>query len=383
MHTLLPRLLAELEQNCQVIKHTLSAKEFDPPVDTYVLDLYRQVEQLRRKIAQLRNDPALGSAPLLARQFQEYKGFVRDLMKVEAYFLPIVLRFDNTDRYMTHLCSLLMTQANIVLAPPLVATFSTEYYWTQPNLNLICAGALECTTLLGLPDLYHEVGHLVFYKHYTMFATPFLTKLQNYIDQEKRRSLLEQRPIELATYDMLLVQWKDYWFTEFAADMIATYLVGESYGWQHLRLCSRMSDELYSPSLGEVASHPSDESRMRAIIAMLHRLSQDTPAQAITARWGSYTSALQAYAVSPGDYDQCYPDILLDTLAEIIFVACNDLSLVRAIDLVATDAISVAALINEAWQRFLANDADYPKWEQDSIQKLRSILGVEADETTP
>jgi hypothetical protein len=219
MQTLLRHLLTDLLQRCVAVKDKLSNGVFLVPADTYALTLYRQVEELRRDVDRLLQDPALGSIPLLPRQFQVYKRLAEEFQAIEAYPLPVVERFNAEDQRMTALCALLLRQSNVpVLVPPLVATFSTNYYWTTPSFNLIFASALEPGSLLGLPDLFHEVAHILIELHFNLFAGPFLQELDAYILQEKQRALLEQRPGDIAPYDLMLVQWKDYWVIEFIAN---------------------------------------------------------------------------------------------------------------------------------------------------------------------
>lgn len=376
MPVLLESLLTELNQKCVTIGDILTALECSPPLDSYARRVYRQVENTRREVDRLLHDPALGNEHLLSVQYQDYQRLVRQVLAVESYSLPVVLRFNPDDAYMTALCGLLMRQAQVVsLMPPIVATFSTEYYWMQPHSNLICTSALECHSLLGLPDLYHEVAHLLIFEHYTEFTSDFLVELREYVEQEKRRALMEQRGRDTGDYDTLCVQWEEYWVIEFTADMVATYLVGEAYGWQHLRLCSRMGEALYSPSLGEEASHPADEARLRGIVAMLGNIGLAGASEKVRLSWESYIQHLGDTPTAPGDYQSCYPEPLVTSLARHIQRTCEALGLRKATAAPASGGtVILSDLINDAWQRFMQDAAGYTLWEREQVDQLRALV---------
>jgi hypothetical protein len=376
MQMLLQNLLTELQQRCVAVKDLLSNGAYPIPVGAYVLTLYRQVEQLRRDVDVLLHDPALGSAPLLARQFQVYKRLAEEFQAIEAYPLPVVQRFNAADEQMTALCALLLKQSNVLLIPPpLVATFSTNYYWTTPSFNLIFATALEPSSFLGLPDLYHEVAHFLIELHLPLFAAQFFQELEDYVLQEKRRAVMQQRPGDTVPYDLMLAQWRDYWVIEFIADTVATYLVGESYAWQNLRLCSRTSETVYVPVLGQQSTHPADNARMMAITEMLDVMGESQAALTARSKWQDYVTVLGDAPASPGDYAVCYPDVLMKSLVNYVRIACEQLGLRKANDPHSLqDKIVLTEMINEAWRHFLAESATYVVWEQQKMADLRQVL---------
>ena len=68
--------------------------------------------------------------------------------------------------------------------------------------------------------------------------------------------------------------------------MIATYLVGPAYGWSNFKLAtvSLNKNKTYKDS----QSHPSDESRMRAILSMLEKTGYLTEASEIKRSWENF-----------------------------------------------------------------------------------------------
>jgi hypothetical protein len=116
------------------------------------------------------------------------------------------------------------------------------------------------------------MGHILLLNYPDEFAGDFLAESTVHFQEERQRIENEQRP---PAYEELIERlyalWSDMWVWEFASDMIATYLVGPPYGWQHLRLCASLGGSAYFPSLGEIAEHPADEARMQGIRSVLQR----------------------------------------------------------------------------------------------------------------
>src|SRR5207253_9417237 len=45
--------------------------------------------------------------------------------------------------------------------PPLCVACGFSHYWTNPSVDLIVTPACEASHLLGLTDMYHELGHII------------------------------------------------------------------------------------------------------------------------------------------------------------------------------------------------------------------------------
>jgi hypothetical protein len=260
---------------------------------------------------------------------------------------------------------------------PLVAALSSQYYWTMPDFNLICTPATEGTTLLGLPDLCHELGHILLLHYETTLTGDFIHELATYIEHEQRRVAAQQRPPEYRRlYNLLFAQWHDAWLREFVSDMIATYLVGPAFGWQHVRLCAGRSQDAYHPALGETAEHPADEARLRGVLAVLALMGAQEAGARIGALWRDYLAA--SGETSPADYEVCYPQTLIASLARHTVEVCRALGLRGfgpVIDPLGTD--DIFALLDEAWERFLIDPQSYADWERQQLEKLQQSLGCD------
>lgn len=267
------------------------------------------------------------------------------------------------------------------LDAPLVCGFSTNYYWTFGIFGLVCVPSGEGLTLLGLPDLCHELGHILHLHREPQLMGDFIRELLAYVDQEKRRAALAQRPQSYqALFDPLLDHWRDKWLLEFVADMVATYLLGPAYGWQHVRLCATTGQPAYRPVLGEAADHPANEARLRGALAVLERAGANEAGARVLTLWHAYVSVVGE--CKPADYDVCYPPALIQSLARRVVDGCAALGIRRFDDLATAGGgaggTDVAQLLGEAWMRFITDPPAYAQWEPGQRDALWRELGLTA-----
>lgn len=375
METFLRALLQDLERRCVVLRDRLATIPADPDMRDHALGGYQVIERTRRDAVQLLADPALGTQALLSNHLQLYKRGNELATLVESYVLPFVERYNESDRRLTRLCRRLLAQVNWSLPLPLVASVSSQYYWTQPVFNLICVPAAEDTTLLGLPDLCHELAHILFLRHETTLIGDFLQRLATYIIRAQQHVDAHQQPPEYkALYDHLCTQWSDAWVQEFVADMVATYLVGPAFGWQHIRLCAGRGQAAYYPSLGETAEHPADEARLRGVVAVLTYVKTEPMAVRVHDLWTRYIRI--SSETPPQDYALCYPQELLTALAERVVDGCRALGLRSfAQERDPPGTRDIPALLVEAWEQFLATPQSYLTWEREQLAALWRELG--------
>jgi hypothetical protein len=366
-------LLQDLERHCSTLRDRLVTIGTDPEVRAYALNAYQEVERIRRSVARLLEDPALGSPLLLPNYLQLYKRWNERVRVVESYPFLFVERYAESDRQVTRLCQRLTDQIVWPLPAPLVATFSHQYYWTVAEFNLICVPAIEGAMLLSLPDLCHELGHILLLGYRARFVDDFLQALERYIQQERRRVDTEQRPLQYQLlYDLLLMQWKDAWVLEFVSDMIATYIVGPAFGWQQLRLCAGNSQAAYHPGLDDMAEHPADEARLRGITAVLEQMGAVEAVDRIRSLWDDYLAVCGE--TLPPDYEICYPQTLIESLAQRTIEVCRSLGL-RGFDHPGEPGGNIPFLLNEAWERFISDPQTFAHWERSQLEILWRELG--------
>lgn len=367
MDQFLTGLLRDLERRCAALSDRFAEAKTED-IQEYALHAYRQVETLRRQVVQALNDPALHEPALRPNYLQRYNQWSQHASAIESYLLPFVERFAAPDRLLTGLCRQLTAEIGWPLRSPLVATFSYQYYWTVADFNLICVPAAENVTLLGLPDLCHELGHILMFHHRAALIGSFMRDLTRYIKKEQRRVVTQQRSPEYrALYDLLFVQWSDEWLLEFVSDMVATYLVGPAFGWQHIRLCASLNKDVYFPALGERASHPADEARLRGVLAVLAEVEPGRGDGELLEMWQQFVQC--SGKSQPPDYAVCYPPDLISALARVVVQGCAALGL-RGFASSGHRPGTIICLLMEAWSRFLEDPETCIQWEAEQLKHL-------------
>lgn len=372
MNRFLKGLLLDADKRCQVLQELLRSGDFHQDLRSSTLGVYHQLERLHRAFRSILDDPAFGDPLLLRNQLQEYKRLAEQLSLIESYPIPFITRYDATDHELSQLCAALIRQINHPLAPPLVAAFSNQYYWTVSGFNFICIPAAEGQFLLGMGDLCHELGHILLGHREREFTFNFLRELLSHIRSEQDRVRTEQRPPSYYQfYDQLFAAWKDRWTREFIADIVAAYMAGPAYAWQHLRLCAQMTRGVYDNRLDSL--HPSDESRMRAILAVLRQMGHEDLAGRIAGKWNEYVALTGDTETT--DYRLCYPEMLINSLVNHTLDVCHDLGVRPFINTISDEAKpSIIALLDNAWDVFLSSPESYPDWESQQIEELFQLL---------
>lgn len=358
-----------------MLRDRLAAAPADPEVRDHALGAYQLVESVRRDVGGLLTDPSLEAPSLTRNHLQNYKRWNEVVRLVESYHLPFIERYNASDKRLNSLCRSLLQQVRWPLPPPLICAFSREYYWTIGLFSLICVPATEETTLLGLPDLCHELAHILLLHHEDALVGDFTQELVRYVQDERQRVDHQRRPPEyLRLYDLLLAQWRDHWIQEFVSDMVATYVTGPAFGWQHIRLFAGSVQAAYFPSFGEDAEHPSDEARLRAILAVLNQVGANEASMRIRNQWDYYLSLNPDPA--PIDYQVCYPQTLIESLARKTVSGCQALGLRQFhADMDPGAKRDLVLMMNHAWERFLTEPVSYIGWETQELQALWRELG--------
>ena len=369
-------LLLNLRRRSEIIKERLLEIPDDSDLNDYVARSYQQVEDIRRRLDALINDSDLGEPRLLPNYLQAFRECTETLTVVEHYGLPQAERFTSADRRLTRLCRRLVIECEWPLPPPLVSAASSDHYWTSPYFNLVCVPALEERTLLSLPDLAHELGHILLFHEESQIMGDFRVILARYIASEKQRVSTEQRPPEYESrYHELFRTWSDRWVFEFACDMIATYMVGVAFVFQHVRLCVGYGHaSIHHPCLGSSGDHPADDARFRGSVAVLERLSAPRKQiQRIEELWLSYLETNTK--PKPPDYEFCYPQHLINELAECTIGGMRRVGVRCYSDFEITPNFSsIIALLQSAWLNFDESPLTYQTWEDDQLQMLWNEL---------
>ncbi len=328
------------------------------------------IDELTRRVLLLIGERIGNPDPLLLPgQIKQFQRLAGSIDAFESVALTALVRFGPTDRRLTYFCRRLTSQVldPVTNAPPfIVSTLSSSGYASFAYVGVLQVPAAEECSLLGLPDLLHEVGHWVYDRYRPTFDDFAKTDVDPHFGPQ-----IAQVPTgsHAARFLAELTElWHRGWLQEFASDLFATWALGAPYLLQHLRLCfSRKPDPFMDQGV-----HPADHARMLAMRSLLIRCG---PAGAailalVDPAWTSYLAHYASQGVVPTpDFELRYPPTLIDGVAE----AADDLFTlvrVRRFDGPACDAPDLPNLLEAAWTNLGANVAGYVIWEQQTLAAL-------------
>jgi hypothetical protein len=361
----LPAIVTDLEIRADALLNSISGS---PPAELSVrVDrVRRQAEMLRGEAHALRG--LLGDPADASDHFDQHLDLNRILRQLELFDLPLLQRWSPADRLITEMCHALLGQVDWPFEFPLVACFSTEYYWAHPIRKIIAAPANEEQRLLAVGDLAHELGHLAFVEDPLRFVGPVLVEVARYVQRNGVSPPPGLNVEPRAFFAELSLAWRA-WLQEFVCDAIATYLVGPAFAWQHLRLaCMEDSSQFYEP-VGFDADHPADDARLRLSLLMLEQLGHHEAACEIEECWGELLTTVGA--TETPEYEAAYPDELLRAVVLSVRSHCQRRGL-RAYDPDA-ECDDVARLANDAWERLHAEPDGYAEWERQALSACRGV----------
>ncbi|MPR31793.1 hypothetical protein [Salmonirosea aquatica] len=305
----------------------------------------------------------------------KYQRLCEKLNAIEHDRVQVLVKFDNTGQYFSDLIrDLTQNQFKVSMSSIMVATIRSnrDYFWADVGCKLIGVPNGEEWHLTSLPDLAHEIGHFVFdfnsdnnwiVGNISQDISEVFQKEMIEVEDNTRRS---QELLELLPKWMSL--WKKTWLIEFTCDMLAIYFVGPAYAWTNLKIAS--SDPPKDIYNIDKPTHPSHESRMRAINEMLRVMEMGDEADLILDSWNGLLS-LPIYT-EPNHYQLVFPDVILQHLAFNVYQGCQNLGFSPYPEQVEKLSFSMSKLMNEAWDVLRSEPSNFQTWEKEKILALHS-----------
>lgn len=363
MTALLPGLIHDLRRRCVHLRGRLIGLPDDEAFNDLALSAFIAVADVVRELDQIVADPTLGDPSFAADHLRQFRRLAEQVILTESYAVPSLERFHADDRQLTRIAARLINESCLPLPPPVVVASSTQYYWTLPYFTLVSVPAGEAASILGLPDLGHELGHLLIVLQPVELLSGAEAVVATYFTSALSGALASGAP-HAAELALAARQWGDEWLTELACDAVGCYLFGSAFALQHVRLCALFGNPLWTPALGDTAVHPADDARLRVVVAVLRAMGDDAGATAAEDSWAELSSA--APEPKPAGYDLCYPATLLSSVGGELHAA-----LVRmGVNACPGGSGTLAELVVEAWQRFRADGSTYGAWEDTALASL-------------
>jgi hypothetical protein len=230
----------------------------------------------------------------------------------------------------------------------------------------------EERSFLNLPDLYHEIGHLL----HSMFKGKSYEASSDIVDKHFAKEIVRVKNEGVEQYVDSLTRakyfWQRKWIEEFTCDLVGTYMTGAAYAWTNLKLLStgHGSAIIYSDS----STHPANEARMTIIIMMLDKLGMEAEKDKVEKDWKIFLKDTEPF--KPNDYNLLYSKKLLQQIVDEFYDFYQNADLASYPELVKAGSNSVAQLLNEAWEQARMQPLEYNTYEVDAVNKLRKEIGL-------
>lgn len=300
-----------------------------------------------------------------------YNTYYERLQTIELFRYLVIVNFGEPEKYFKKKVGRIYEEINCFQKTPIITTISNSesYYWALPTYDIIAVPAGEEKNLLNLPDLFHEMGHLIYNQYEAYLKGTIEDSINKYYQDESKRVFYEQRPVALIDfYREKNAWWVSSWVMEFTCDLIATYLVGPAYAWTNLKLTTLSSgkNRIYHDS----PSHPSDEARMRGIFYMLRKMGHTKEESEIQDNWRRFLTATNN--LLPSNYTSIFPQHIIEALANFAFDGCKAIGLAVYSEQQSRYEHTISQILNNAWDKIFVSPTAYKQWEKEIIEQLRN-----------
>ncbi|HEY9044624.1 MAG TPA: hypothetical protein VIN08_01965 [Ohtaekwangia sp.] len=349
----------------------LNSATYHPNIQkSFVPNTIGYLEDLRDVLQQKISSGDLDIESIAFNNMSEYNELNEFFQTIEAARFEVITKYNGPEIYFHHKIARIYDEIQHLSVPPLLATISNSdnYFWVHPVFEVIGLPFGEENNLLNLPDLYHEIGHLIFKQYPEIVKNEIWPAVEQYFHDQINQSYDEKTSDHYVPFfNSKRKRWDESWIEEFGCDMIGTYLCGPAFAYSNMKMAAINdgSKDVYSDSY----SHPSDESRMRAVFFMLEKTGHKGASDQIKASWDDFINHTN-YTKHP-DYKYIYPDDLLRKLADVVYGYCQDIDLASYSDQVQKHTNPISKIVNDAWQEILSNPHTFERYQQEQIKKIQ------------
>ena len=183
------------------------------------------IQELRKLHITIEHDIKSGDLEfpqLYSYYLRRYITHYNNFQLIETYKYQAIIKYSDTESYLNKKVNLIYDQIKCMQKLPVITTITNteEYYWAHPYYGLIAVPLGEEKSLLNLPDLFHEIAHLIYKQYKTDLIGEFQKTLSDYYEKQKRLVKEEDRsPDLLNTFSYLLNKWQENWLEEFVCEI--------------------------------------------------------------------------------------------------------------------------------------------------------------------
>lgn len=376
MNSFIKALYADLLHRIDVVVSDIKGIPHHRDIkDRFIDDTLNQFSIIRDELQNALDIGVLEIDVFTSNNLFSYNRLHREFNAIHSYRYLAIKNYRDPEIFFFQLITQIYSEHRINALPPIVSTISNHdyYYWAVPYFEIIALPSGEEHSLLNLPDMYHEIGHLL----HAMFHGKSCEVSADIINKHFAKEIVRvvDEGLGLHYKEKLIIAqylWKESWIEEFTCDLIGTYMTGPAYAWTNLKLLSagHGSTKIFEYS----ESHPADEARMRIIILMLEKLGLTEDNNKIKKAWDIFLKDTVGF--QSNEYPLLYPQKLLNQIVDEFITFYQNADLASFPELVQKDAKSIAQLLNNAWNNAQSNPLDYYSYEIDSINDLRNNYGL-------
>ena len=340
-----------------------------------------RLDAVHAALQALSQETVVDNALQSPRRVREFTRIVAQLESVENVGVFALSRVSQDDDFLNALITDVCSEINYPLIPPVVSHISQDYLHIFLDFNLLCLPLIEGRFLLHLPDIYHELCH-VFHRdqntdlpglesYHAVFKQSRFNTVRHFRDVTTRTDRLLNAEDKLLQIQLWHTCWDKYWTEEFFCDLFGVLTTGPAFAWSHYHLCVKRGGDPFETPLMFVSTHPADDARMRAMLKMLKSMGFQTSAKSIETAWEDF---VQVMGYTPAhEYQHCYPENLISEIVSALQEGIKESDVVTA----KPDALNrIVGLLNDAWKEFWSAPEDYPAWEADQFDSLRSTVNA-------
>ena len=358
-------LLHDLSEKFVFLGQELSRIQPLPEMAAYRQRIQHLVTRGKVGIDSILADPDLANPQFHKYFYRTFKRLSDFAQAVEEGPLLVLDRFRPEDRFLIRVVAEVCQECGFSSPAPICAAMSSQYYFSVPGMDLILVPHGEATHLLAWADLYHELGHFILARDPARLVQPLRKRISkhftNAVQEASRQGRAANAIEELNSYRAL---WLGDWILEFACDWFATFAAGSTFAWANLRLCARMSTDLFGIS----SSHPADAARTQAIIEMLKLTLGDPSTHQIESQWQELLGTVGAK--EPQNFRIACPLPLIRDLA----AEAGQLFRSAGFHSYSPGSRRIGDLLAEAWNYFRSDPSTFPAWEREKLRQLRKVF---------
>jgi hypothetical protein len=301
---------------------------------------------------------------------------------INTHFIAPLLRITSHDALVLQIIAWMHQGHNATTKLP--AVFASGPPSVRPFVHLIPLyyfPHIEQNSLLGLPLLFHEFGH-VLYQLSLPEMQDLTRELQDKIEQRLRLRLNRAQVIlqpKLAEHRQHVIDVWGRWIEEFFCDAVGLIIGGPAFLLAVTQYIEGMSRDDFSRSVEglKASTHPINWRRIRLLTARARAFGWEKEAEAIEETWKIIARILQVTDENNGfDGPELDKDITRAIDDMLTVVDLDPMDRQHTYHESHTLLDNPISLLNCAWQRYQIDEDQYALWE--TVQ-VSTFLGIESE----